>query len=154
MNAVLTLRPVARPTPRAVTATDLLTSHPASPRQNAAREARTPRRDGGVSGGPVIGEPAAVAPGGPTVPEPLPAELSRDLLRAIEARVGRCLLDFAVSAAPGRGLIVSGRTHRFFAKQVAQHLAARLTGLRVHANQIEVFRPGAAPRVGGAPVGT
>jgi hypothetical protein len=76
--------------------------------------------------------------GGGTDFERLPDELSRRLLRAIESRVGRCLLDFAVCAVRDQGLILSGRTHRFFAKQVAQHVAARITGLCVYANRIAV----------------
>jgi hypothetical protein len=71
---------------------------------------------------------------------PLPDGLDQRLLRAIEARVGQCLADFAVRSMPGQGLVLSGRTHSYFVKQVAQHLAIQITGLRVCANRIEVSR--------------
>lgn len=87
-----------------------------------------------------VREQSAEPAGGRNDWEPLPGELGPQLLRAIEARVGRCIADFAVRLVPGQGLILHGRAHRFFVKQVAQHVAARLTGLRVLANRIEVDR--------------
>jgi hypothetical protein len=87
-----------------------------------------------------VDAPADALTGGPADPAPLPDELARQLLRVIESRVGRCIADFKVYSWSGRGLIVSGRTHRFFAKQVAQHVAAQVTGLCVFANRIAVSR--------------
>jgi hypothetical protein len=84
--------------------------------------------------------PADAVAGGPAEPRPLPEELTGRLLRAIEARAGRCVADFAVRSWAGRGLVVSGQAHSFYAKQVAQHVAARLTGLPVLSNRIVVSK--------------
>jgi hypothetical protein len=69
---------------------------------------------------------------------PLPDELLTELRRQIESRSGRQIDGLSVGVTPCGGLVLRGRARSYFAKQMAQHTAARLTGRIVIANRIEV----------------
>jgi hypothetical protein len=43
--------------------------------------------------------------------------------------------------ARGNGLVLRGRAHSYYAKQLAQELVRRVTGLTLLANEIKVLKP-------------
>jgi hypothetical protein len=67
---------------------------------------------------------------------------ARQLLDEIEARVQSCLggrvRDLQIVYHEG-GLILRGRSHSYYAKQLAQHHAQELSELPIWANEIEVI---------------
>ncbi len=98
---------------------------------------------------PELGRPAnrpdTPAEAGPREPAPAgPDTAAEELLgrlrRAVEARAGRRLRDLRVEVVTGEaGVVLHGRADCFYAKQLAQHVVARVTGLRVLANRIVVL---------------
>jgi hypothetical protein len=62
-------------------------------------------------------------------------------VRGLEARIlcrlGRFVREFQLIDAD-KGLILRGRAHTYYAKQLAQHAVMEATRLRILANEIEV----------------
>jgi hypothetical protein len=65
--------------------------------------------------------------------------LAHQIQTALLSRVGRYVRDLEVFVADG-GVILRGLAFTYYAKQLAQHEAVRITGLSVVANEIEVQR--------------
>lgn len=65
----------------------------------------------------------------------------RELLDEIEMRVQSCLggrvQDLRILYVEG-GLVLRGRSHSYYAKQLAQHHAQEFSDLPIRANEIEV----------------
>jgi len=59
------------------------------------------------------------------------------LVSAVRLRLNGQLRDFRVCVRDD-GLILQGRATTFHAKQLAQHLVMQISGLSIHANEIEV----------------
>lgn len=67
---------------------------------------------------------------------------NREFLDEIEMRVQSCLggrvQDLRILCVEG-GLILRGRSHSYYAKQLAQHHAQEFSELPIRANEIEVI---------------
>jgi len=55
----------------------------------------------------------------------------------IHSRLGNQVRNFGVTVLRA-GLILTGRTHTYYGKQIAQHVAMEMTGCAIAANRIEV----------------
>ncbi len=69
---------------------------------------------------------------------PCGGESASPVVREIEARAGRRFHRLRVDVVGGAGVVLHGTTDSYHAKQLAQQVAARVTGLPVLANRIEV----------------
>ena len=67
----------------------------------------------------------------------LATELVHQLAALLQARLGSRVRDFQVFALDG-GLVLTGRTDTYYAKQVAQCLATEICSVPIVANEIEV----------------
>jgi hypothetical protein len=68
---------------------------------------------------------------------PMLAESRGHLEGQVVRRIGNRIHDLRILVRPG-GLVLKGRTGTYHAKQLAQHAAMDLAGMRVLANDIEV----------------
>lgn len=62
-----------------------------------------------------------------------------ELEARIQYRLGGQIRKFQLIVVEG-GLILRGRAHTYYAKQLAQHAVMEVTELRILANEIEVYR--------------
>lgn len=60
-----------------------------------------------------------------------------ELETQLQCRLSGRIRDFRLSAHD-RGLVLQGRTHTYYAKQLAQHAVMSATGQPIAANEIEV----------------
>jgi hypothetical protein len=65
------------------------------------------------------------------------ANEATELEARILCRLGRQIREFRLAVVE-RGLILRGRAHTYYAKQLAQHAVMEATGLPILANEIEV----------------
>jgi hypothetical protein len=72
-----------------------------------------------------------------TLREPRVEEVVQRIKASVRRRVGGWVRDFQVDVKD-RGLVLHGRTHTYYAKQLAQHTALKAGGLPLVANCIEV----------------
>jgi hypothetical protein len=69
--------------------------------------------------------------------DPTTADGTTELETHIQCRLSGQVYDFRL-VVTGMGLILRGRAHTYYAKQLAQHAVMQATGLRILANEIEV----------------
>jgi hypothetical protein len=72
------------------------------------------------------------------------AELETRLIAHLQARLGS-RIRFLRVVCRNDGVILQGRVHTYYAKQLAQHSVLEITNLPIVANEIEVCLPGRGP---------